>query len=241
MKKIKTYFTNLPKGVKIIFGINIIFYIISFISLFVFYFDINYYLGFHPTDSGNFFITQLFTFMFTHSYEPTHIIINLVLLLFFSTSFERKFGTKKYFQMYVLSSLTCVLFYNTLKNQELEYCKKELINKNIDIFSFDYNNIFEYPKEKRILIERYFYSIDYGVGASGALFGFVGSFLLFNLKPTRKIKTILLLCLASYMVYSNIIVFYPYDYTSSGPSIGHIGGFLTGLIFSFFLKIKKEV
>ena len=241
MKKIKTYFTNLPKGVKIIFGINIIFYIISFISLFVFSFDINFYLGFHPTDSGNFFITQLFTFMFTHSYEPTHIIINLVLLLFFSTSFERKFGTKKYFQMYILSSLTCVLFYNTLKNQELEYCKKELINKNIDIFSFDYKNIFEYPKEKRILIERYFDSIDYGVGASGALFGFIGFFMFFNFKPTKNLKTIILMIIGIYFTYNCFVVFFPYDYTLSGPSIGHIGGFIMGLIFFIFFKIKKEV
>lgn len=241
MKTIKTYLTNLPKGVKTIFGINIIFYIISCVSLFIFSFDINSHLGFYPTDSGDFVIYQVLTFMFTHSYDPTHIIINLILFLLFSVSFEKKFGTENYYWMYVLSSLTCVLFYNTLKNQELDFCKRELVSKNVDIFSVNYDDRYEYPKEQRVLIERYYDSKSYGVGASGALFGFVGSFLLFNLKPTRKIKTILLLCLASYMVYSNIIVFYPYDYTSSGSSIGHIGGLITGLIFSIFLKTKKEV
>lgn len=241
MKKIKTYLTNLPKGVKTIFKINIIVYIISFISLFVFSFDINSHLGFYPTDSGDFVIYQVLTFMFTHSYNPTHIIINLILFLFFSVSFERKFGTENYYWMYVLSSLACVLFYNTLKNQELEFCKRQLISKDVDIFSVNYDDRYEYPKEQRVLIERYYDSKSYGVGASGALFGFVGSFLFFNLKPTRKIKTILFLCLASYMVYSNIIVFYPYDYISSGSSIGHIGGLITGLIFSMFLKTKKEV
>jgi membrane associated rhomboid family serine protease len=241
MKTIKTYLTNLPSGVKTIFGINIIVYIISCISLFLFSFDINQHLGFYPTDSGNFVIYQILTFMFTHSYEPTHIFINLILFLFFSVSFEKKFGTENYYWMYVLSSLTCVLFYNTLKNQELDYCKRQLISKDVNIFSVKYSDRFKHPKEERVLIERYYDSKSYGIGASGALFGFVGSFLVFNLRFTRKIRTILLLCLASYMVYSNLIVLYPYDYTSSGSSIGHIGGLITGLIFSMFLKIKKEV
>ena len=241
MKKIKTYFTNLPKGVKTIFGINIIVYIISCISLFIFSFDINSYLGFYPTDSGNFLIYQIATFMFTHSYDPIHITINLILILFFSVSFEMRFGTKNYYLMYVLSSLSCILFFNTLKNQELDFCKTQLIGKHIDIFSINYDDRFEYPKEERILIERCYESGSYGVGASGALFGFVGSFLLFNLKPTRKIKTISLIIVGIYLIYTCLIVFFPYDYQLSGGSIGHIGGFLTGLIFSFFLKIKKEV
>jgi membrane associated rhomboid family serine protease len=239
MKTIKTYITNLPVGVKTIIGINLFFYLISSISLFIFSFDVNYYFGFHPTHSGEFKFYQLFTFMFTHSYDPIHITLNLILFLFFSVSFERKFGIKNYILVYITTSLVCVLSFNFLKNYEIEYCKKKLISKNIDVRSITQDDQYQYPKETRILIDRYFDSQTYGVGASGALFGFVGTFMFFNIISLKKIKTILIFCFAGYMIYNNIVIFYPYDYNLSGSAIGHLGGLVTGLILSLYFKIKK--
>lgn len=239
MKTIKTYLTNLPIGVKTIVGINLFFYLVSCISLFIFSFDINYLLGFHPTHSGEFKFYQLFTFMFTHSYDSTHITLNLIFLLFFSVSFENKFGLKNYVLMYVLSSVLCIMSFNTLKNYENGVYKQVLVGNGVFIEDLDSDTYDSLDKNKQILVNKYDETFRYGVGASGALLGFVASFIFFNLQNLKKIKIILMYVISSYILYFTLEPLFPYDFNRSGSSVGHIGGLVCGLLYSIYLTIKK--
>ena len=241
MKTIKTYLTNLPIGVKTIVGINLFFYLVSCISLFIFSFDINYLLGFHPTHSGEFKFYQLFTFMFTHTYDPIHITVNLILLLFFSVSFENKFGLKNYVLMYVLSSIFCVTSFNTLKNYENKVYKQLLIDNNVFIENLDSDTFDRLDKNQQTLVNKYDKTFHYGVGASGALLGFVAAFIFFNLQNLKKIKIILLYIISSYILYFTLEPLFPYDFERSGSSVGHIGGLVCGLLYSIYLTIKKRI
>lgn len=241
MKTIKTYLTNLPIGVKTIVGINLFFYSVSCISLFIFSFDINYLLGFHPTHSGEFKFYQLFTFMFTHTYDPIHIIVNLILLLFFSVSFEHRFGLKNYVLMYVLSSIFCVTSFTTLKNYENKLYKQLLIDNGVFIENLNSDKYDRLDKNKQSLVNKYDETFQHGIGASGALLGFVAAFIFFNLRNLKKIKIILLFIVSSYILYFTLEPLFPYDFNRSGSSVGHIGGFVCGLLYSIYLIIKKEV
>jgi membrane associated rhomboid family serine protease len=240
MKKIKSYFVNLPKGVKLIVGINILVYLIGLISLNYFSFDINYYLGIYPTHSDQFRIYQIITCMFTHSYYPIHIILNLIFLLLYSVSFERTFGFKKYILMYLLSGISCGLFYNSSQNSEFEYSTKKLTSMGIDYKKLNEFNIYEYPKETRKIINRYITSNYSGIGASGTVFGFIVSFMFFNLKRIKNIGVLILIGLGVYQIYLNVMTFFPLDYDYLGSSIGHIGGLTFGLLSSIYLYDKKN-
>jgi membrane associated rhomboid family serine protease len=177
--------------------------------------------------------------MFTHTYDPIHIVVNLILLLFFSVSFENKYGLKNYVLMYVLSSIFCVMSFNTLKNYENKIYKQSLIENGVFIEELASDTFDSLDKNKQILVNKYDETFHYGVGASGALLGFVGAFIFFNLQNLKKIKIILLYIISSYVLYFTLEPLFPYDFERSGSSVGHIGGFVCGLLYSIYLTIKK--
>jgi hypothetical protein len=177
--------------------------------------------------------------MFTHSYDPIHITINLILFLFFSVSFENKFGFKNYILMYVFSSIFCITSFNVLKNYENKVYKKELIKNGVFIENLTSETFDSLDKNKQILVNKYDETFRYGVGASGALLGFVATFIFYNLKNLKKVKIILLYLFSVYIIYFILEPLFPYDSEQSGSSVGHIGGFICGLIYSIYLTIKK--
>ncbi len=240
MKKIKSYFVNLPNGVKLIICINIVVHLISFISIFFFSFDINDYLGVHPTHSDRFKFYQLITSMFSHSYYPLHIILNLIFLLIYSVSFERMFGFKKYILMYLLSGMTCNLFYIAHQNTEFEYTSKKLTNMRIEYKTLNEFDVYDYPKETRKIMRRYQKSNYSGIGASGAVFGFIITFIILNVRNIKNFGVCILIGLGLYQIYLNVMSFFPLDYEYLGSSVGHVGGMVGGLIFLIYIKTKKE-
>ena len=238
MKKIKTYFTSLPKGVKIILSINLLVYMVSLISSICFNFDVNHHLGFHPTHSGEFKFYQLLTFMFTHSYDPTHIVVNLIFFLLFSVSFAKKFGSKNYILMYVFSSVVCVFCYNILQNYQNKIYKKELLEMNIqpkkpnisDLSHIDNKLLYSYNKT--------FFS---AIGSSGAVCGFIVSFIIFNIRSIKKFKNIVLYILSLFIIYYVSIPFVENNFGDFATQIGHVGGLFGGLLFSLYIKTKKRI
>lgn len=240
MNKIKTYLTNLPKAIKVIVGINIGVYLVSLISVIFFNFDVSHYLGFHPTHSDRFKIHQLLTSMFVHSqYYPTHIILNLVFLLLYSVSFERMFGFKKYILMYFLCGITCNVFYNKLQNMEFEYTSKKLTSMGIDYKKLNESDSYDYPKETRKIINRYLKSNYSGIGASGAVFGFITTFIVLSINRIKKFWVSILIGVGLYLIYINVTTLFPLNYGLIGSSIGHIGGMVGGLVFLTYIKTKK--
>jgi membrane associated rhomboid family serine protease len=238
MKKIKTYFTNLPKVIKVIVGINIGVYLVSLISAICFNFDVNHYLGFHPTHTNEFKVNQLFTFMFTHDYFPTHITINLFLLLLFSVSFAKKFGTKNYILMYVFSSIIGVMCYNSLQNYQNKIYKEELLKINIQPKRFDFVDMHRVNNKLLYGYNKTFFS---AVGASASVCGFIVSFIIFNIRSVKKFKNIVLYILSLFIIYYVSIPFVENKFNDFATQIGHVGGLFGGLLFSLYIKTKKRI
>ena len=51
------------------------------------------------------FIWQFFTYMFLHSFDPFHILLNMLCLYFFGTDIEAAVGRKKFLHLYFLSGV----------------------------------------------------------------------------------------------------------------------------------------
>jgi membrane associated rhomboid family serine protease len=238
MKTIKTYLVNLPKGVKIILSINLLVYTISLISSICFNFDVNHYLGFYPTHSGQFEFSQLLTFMFTHSYNPTHIIVNLICFLLFSVSFAKKFGSKNYILMYVFSSIVCVFCFNILQNYQNKIYKKELLEMNIQPKKLNISDLSHIDNKLLYQYNETFFS---AIGSSGAVCGFIISFIIFNVRNIKKLNILILYVTSFFVIYYISIPFIENDFNDFITQIGHVGGILGGMVFSIFIKIKKGV
>lgn len=68
--------------------------------------ELSRYLGLVPAMiTEHFYIWQLFTYMFLHSVEPTHIIFNMLMLWWLGSELEQMWG-KKFFLFYYLMSGT---------------------------------------------------------------------------------------------------------------------------------------
>lgn len=143
--------------------------------------------------------------------------------------------------MYLLSGISCGLFYNLSQNSEFEYTSKKLTNIGIDYKKLNEFNSYFYPKETRKIIERYIKSNYSGIGASGSVFGFITAFIIFNIRQIKKIGVFVLIGIGLYEIYLNIMNFFPLDYDYLGSSVGHIGGMVGGVIFLIYIKTKKEV
>jgi membrane associated rhomboid family serine protease len=151
------------------------------------------------------------------------------------------FGFKKYILMYLLSGISCGLFYNLSQNSEFGYSTKKLTSMGIDYKKLNEFNIYEYPKETRKIIDRYLKSNHLAIGASGTVFGFITAFIIFNIRHIKNIGVLILIGLGVYQIYLNVMTFFPLDYDYLGSSIGHIGGLTFGIISSIYLYDKKLI
>ncbi|WP_413293063.1 rhomboid family intramembrane serine protease [Bdellovibrio sp. HCB185ZH] len=59
----------------------------------------------------NFEIWQLFTYMFVHSLQVTHILFNMLMLWFFGAELEQRWGTKFFLTYYFASGIGAAILY----------------------------------------------------------------------------------------------------------------------------------
>ena len=59
----------------------------------------------------DFHIWQLFTYMFLHSMQVTHILFNMLMLWFFGAELEQKWGTKYFLTFYLGSGVGAAILY----------------------------------------------------------------------------------------------------------------------------------
>lgn len=59
----------------------------------------------------NFKIWQLFTYMFLHSFQVSHILFNMLMLWFFGAELEQRWGTKFFLTYYFSSGIGAALLY----------------------------------------------------------------------------------------------------------------------------------
>jgi membrane associated rhomboid family serine protease len=68
--------------------------------------------GLVPTNVvHNFFVWELFTYMFIHALNPFHILFNMLLLWWLGSELEQRWGSKFFAVFYVVSGVGAAVFY----------------------------------------------------------------------------------------------------------------------------------
>jgi membrane associated rhomboid family serine protease len=240
METIKKYLFSIPKGVKFIVLINLVVYVLTIFTYYVFDVNLTNYLGAYPTYSEYFNPVGVFTSWFTHSINILHILSNVILFLIFAPSIELKLGAKNMFLIYVLCGLVGYASVNYSYYHNKEKIENSLKVLNIDPLSIeikDHSVSREYlstlDEDSIEVVREYNRVISKTYGASSALYGIIAIYLLLNIGNLKKIgfNLLAIYCIGytTYSLFENTRIF-------DGSDYAHIGGFMTGLIF---LLIKK--
>ncbi len=73
---------------------------------------ITYFFGFTPQNTiENFFVWQPLTYMFLHSENLFHILINMISLWFFGSELEFRWGSKKFLMYYLICGVGAAVIY----------------------------------------------------------------------------------------------------------------------------------
>lgn len=194
--------------------INVVMFFIILISTYINPENINYF-ALNPTSiiQGKYLIT-LITHMFSH-YSPGHLFVNMFALMSFGKLCEQIIGRKRFAWFYLIAGLFA-----------------GLLSIVLPIF-FGYGigeKIFGAPN-------------TYMLGASGAIFGIAGLFVI--LIPRLKFSIIFLpfWSFPAYKIIPAILIIMWALSISIGLPIGnvaHFGGFLAGIFYGLYLKTKYK-
>ena len=241
MNKLKDFIQNrimknLTPAVKYLVLINIGVSFLCLLFELIFGYELQFYISAYPTYSENFHFYQLFTFLFAHSTNPTHLVFNVLYLLLFAPFFERKLGFWKFIIAYFVCAWIGFIFINYSYYQDKEIVEKRIIATGINPKTIRLNDrhvvdnaFFATLNEKqKIAVEEYNYVTSKTNGASGALFGFVVFYLVLNIFNFKKIVYTLL---GIELIYSNIDSFLEPSSLINGSCLAHFGGMLGGLLF----------
>ena len=230
MKKIVNYFKNFPKGVLILLSINIIVYLISLILNSVYSINSLKYLAAYSTSNERFSPYQIVTSIFTHSTNDySHILSNLIFLLFFSVNVENKIGTKNFIILYFLSGLFAFVSTNFI-----------LVESYYEIISRYKVRLQDLPILQSMYLDEYKFSLEtnYAYGSSGSVCGILGAYVILNIKNYLKSLYNFFILL---LMTGNIMTMITSNFdTSTGGCFAHIGGFTFGILFSIFIILFKE-
>jgi membrane associated rhomboid family serine protease len=233
---------RITKAVKLIVITNIVISILLYLIYSITKIELQDFIGTYPSYSAHFQLYQLFTFMFVHSSNPIHIISNILFLIIFAPSYEKKFGFKKVVFTYFICAWIGYLLVNIAYYHNKEVIEESILNVGInpkEIMIDNNHKVNEFYLEKLTTIQsnavrNYNHVTSKTYGASGALFGFVVLYLFMNFKNIRKIPFLVLGLILIYNNFYDSIHYQEYPNELSASSFAHYGGMLGGAIIYFF-------
>ena len=115
-----SYLGYFPSGVKWLLIINTAVFLVCYLGGYAVQRHATLLLALSlETAVRNFWIWQIFTYMFVH-FAPLHILFNMLGLWFFGVPLEQTWDTRRFLKFYLLSGLVagiCVLVANAIVNQ----------------------------------------------------------------------------------------------------------------------------
>ena len=174
------------------------------------------YLAIQPHNLIGFgFVWTLITSMFMHG-RFLHLLVNMLVLFSLGGLCERIIGRKRFFRFYILAGIFAGLLFVAL--------------------AYFFGN-----SQMGVMLFGGKYS--YAVGASGAIFAIAGLFVV--LTPKMKFYIIFLpfFSLPAYIMVPLVLIVTWAVSVSTGLAVGntaHLGGFLYGLIYGFYLRCKYK-
>jgi membrane associated rhomboid family serine protease len=249
MKKLKKFIQNrilinLTPAVKLIVLINIGVALFCYLFELITGYELQYLISIYPTYSEHFHFYQLFTFLFVHSTNPTHIIFNVLFLLLFAPFFERKFGFRKFIVGYFICAWIGFIFTNYSYYSDKEIVEKRISATGINPKTIPLNEMHEVDRiyfsqlndKQQIAVEEYNNVTSKTNGASGALFGFTVFYLFLNILNYRKI---IFIALGFHLLYGNLEAFLQPSSLMNGSCFAHFGGMIGGFLFVCYYWITK--
>lgn len=243
MKKILSFYREIPIVTKTVCLVSLTFYLVSNILFNTLNVKIQNYLGLYPFYSENFNWFQLITSPFIHTTSFDHIFFNMLFFLIFAPLVEKKIGTKLFFLLCVVSSLLANLFVNYSYYVNKDIIEMEINKSGIDVAKikikdglvdgYVLNNLSEEKKEK---LMDYNNVISKTYGSSGILYGVIIIYFLLFFINYKKIFFILLSLFLIYNEIHNLIYF---ENLLNCSSYAHVGGITGGLII-FIIYITKK-
>jgi membrane associated rhomboid family serine protease len=162
----------------------------------------------------NFKIWQPITHMFVHSFDISHLLGNMIALLFLGPAIERWMGSQRFLFFYFMCGIGAFLTVAV-----------------VDFYSFTFNNAYFMATSYRIP----------SVGASGAVYGIMAAFLwlypneklvLFPIPIPIKVKYLI----GFYMIKELLATFHIIGSNPSVAHLAHIGGAIFGFIMVWYWK-----
>lgn len=245
MKKIGTYLRNLPIVVKWIVGINISIYVITLIISLIFGVSIQDYLGAYPSYSENFNVVTIFTSMFVHSMDFTHVLSNMTLMLVFAPFVENNLGSKNFIFSYLFIGVMGYVLINHSYHVNKLNITESIENSGLDVTKIKTINgkvcnecLRSLTKDQSNVVNNYNYIISKTYGASASLFGIIVLYLLLNL---LNIKKVFFNILAVYFILNVVFEVFRPQQILNGSQYAHFGGIVGGIIIFILHKIKKGI
>lgn len=245
MKTIKKYLMGLPRGTKIIVGLNILVYVLFTLLFFLTGIELHRFFAVYPTYSENFHFYQIITCMFVHSIEPTHVIMNLIFVFTLVPNIEKRIGLKNLVISFIIIGITAFISVNFSYHNNKQTIEKQINDIGIDVSDIKLNNsnsqvsqdyLITFEQKRFDTIEQYNHIISKSYGVSGFLFGIILLYVMFNIFNLRKILVVIL-CL--YMMITTFTGVVNPPTILNGSHFAHFGGLVGGLMVYIYLKIKK--
>lgn len=218
-------------------------------------FDWYSYLSLHFWKSSAFHPAQLFTYMFLHSLDWSHVLFNMFSLFMFGRLLEQVMGPKKFLIYYafcgigaaIVQEVTWTIDFREMLNQ-LSIITNEITQMAAEgtISSSDYrvDGIAMRSLEQWQAYSDSILCRPTTVGASGSVFGVLLAFGMLFPNMSMFIMFIPVPVKAKYVVigYAVIELFMGVAGTSSGIAhFAHLGGMLFGVILIMYWRKKGEL
>lgn len=200
----------------------------------------------YPTYSEYFHVYQLFTFMFVHSTDLMHVIMNVFFIVMFAPFMVRILGSSKFILAYFLMAWMGFLFINYSYHQNKYIIEKNILSEGIHPSQISLDNdhsvsidyLSRLTPKKQTIVREYNHVTSKTNGASGALYGIIIFYLALNCLNHRKI---IYLLFGVYLVSGNIYEFFLMAPLRNGSVYAHLGGMFGGiLVVIWFLWNKKR-
>lgn len=230
------FFSSIPPVTKNLLIINVIIWLIQYVGVSKFNFDLSQYLGLHYWDSQNFEIFQLVTYMFLHSpLDPTHVFFNMFAVFMFGRTLETVWGAKRFTIYYLVTGIGAGIV------QELAWMfeyRDIIFNPLIQTINLD-NGSTIVPVARELFLSRMV-----TIGASGAVFGILLAFGMMFPNAELMIIPIPIPIKAKYFVIGyGLIELFAGVKNSTGDNVAHfahLGGMLFGIILILYWKKKYK-